>query len=258
MRARILWMPSRTLATFGPLAGGAPDSLGIVEQPSGTTAIEALMCKDKIPAKDATTTSALNQWLLACSTICNNSTVVRGEDGSLAGLGDQTEVALQLAATASGISWPKERLERVGEIAFDSDRKRMSVVCRIVPSKAGSDSVDKTVGMPSVGSKIVMSKGAPEVILQLCTGYMTANGEEAAMDDAMLQDIDSWCDAFSDQGLRTLALAVKITGTEGLQSLDSYTEDQVEKDLVFVGLVALADPPRKGIDKSIAACHAGT
>jgi len=91
---------------------------------------------------------------------------------------------------------------------------------------------------------------------------MNDDGDVVTMEERMLCEIDTWCDAFSDQGLRTLAFAMKMERSPGQlllghssSSSSSYHETEVEKELVFIGLVALADPPRQGIEDSIAACH---
>ena len=258
MRARLLWVPSGTLVSLGPLlpspvTNTPQPAMGVVNQPLDTTALEALMPSAKASPIPATRASVLTQWLLTACSVCNNSTVRRAEDGSLTGLGDQTEVALQVAATACELSG-LERLKRVSEIAFDSDRKRMSVVCEVVPPLSSGTAPSSRPNLPQEGCKVVLSKGAPEVVIQLCSYVMMADGDIQPMTDGMLCDIDSWCDSFSNQGLRTLAFALRFEGSLG-EITDCFSEAVVEKDLVFIGLVALADPPRQGIEHSIAACH---
>lgn len=66
--------------------------------------------------------------------VCNNSTLnprAAGDAQPWTGIGDQTEVALKVLAAECALPWPDARLRRTGEIAFDSDRKRMSVVCKV-------------------------------------------------------------------------------------------------------------------------------
>jgi Ca2+-transporting ATPase len=207
-----------------------------------------------VRAETLVATDAAAQWQLAVMAVCNNSTLnaQRGTDGYLTGIGDQTEVALKVLAAEAGLTWPEARLKRGAEIAFDSDRKRMSVVCSVVQGPKGGPA---ELGKCTEKSRVVLSKGAPEVVLGLCSHWMGADGTTTKMDATKLKEVDAWCDAFSAQGLRTLALAVRFDDSGMLLDDAALGEEQVETALVFVGLVALADPPRKGIEQSIKACH---
>jgi Ca2+-transporting ATPase len=154
-------------------------------------------------------TTVLTQWALAVMALCNNATVKTDEYGSRTGLGDQTEVALAITAASSGFEWATHCLKRVHEFAFDSDRKRMTVACKVVSADTNIDNVQ----LPQVGSIILLSKGAPEVLLELCSYIMLHDGRIVKMELTNLQEIDHFCEAFSAQGLRTLALAVRLDNT---------------------------------------------
>lgn len=265
MKARLCWAPQGQLAAPTPLPSSdttpeGPQTALMTFSP-GVGASEALLpqSQQRSPItltrsdQSACPLSQAMQWQMAVMGECNNSTLKLAEAGTgqkWAGMGDQTEVALKILAADVALSWPAASLKRVNEIAFDSDRKRMSTVT------VASDEPSGITGVKA-GSRVVLSKGAPEFLLQFCSTSLEADGSKSALTEAKLKEINDWCDAFSEQGLRTLALAARW----GDAALDNATEAQlgeeafVEKDLTVVGLVALADPPRRGMDASIAACH---
>lgn len=247
MKARLLWAPSDILCAPAPL----PDtkSQGIVTFKPNTTAAQALQPKPDLPVATPENLSISTLWQLAVLSVCNNSTTKIGPDGNIIGLGDQTEVALKILAAEVHIPWLDSTLVRKHEIAFDSDRKRMSVIAEI--SENGPQNGNK---FGAVGSKVVLSKGAPEFLFQFCTHFLSAEGKKEPLTVEKLSEIESWCDNFSEQGLRTLALAARWDDP-ALDALTEYDEETVEKDLCVIGLVALADPPRRGIEKSIQECH---
>ncbi|MDN5362482.1 MAG: P-type Ca2+ transporter type [Moorella sp. (in: firmicutes)] len=147
--------------------------------------------------------------------------------------GDPTEGALLVAAAKGGL-W-RERLEReeprLAEIPFDSERKRMSVICR-----------------SGQGLRAYV-KGAPDVILDLC-GAILLDGQVVPLDDAWRQEIRAQNEAMAGQALRVLALAYSDlpAGTE-------LQPDRVERDLVLVGLMGMLDPPRPEAAAAIQLCR---
>ncbi len=190
--------------------------------------------KDKGPLKE----------LLKCAALCNNailtkrglrvSGLFRGrEKDSAWGIdGDPTEGALLVAAAKAGV-W-REGLERkeqrIVEIPFESERKRMTVIYK---SKEGYKAY---------------IKGAPDVILGLCTQEMTKQGIVELTQERRKQ-ILFINDEMASHALRVLALAVRKV-QEGDQT------EEVENNLVFVGLMGMIDPPRVSAMKAIKVCQA--
>jgi Ca2+-transporting ATPase len=152
-----------------------------------------------------------NPAMLAAG-LCNNAH--RRDDGTF--VGDPTEVALLEGAMSAGVDL--DAWQRIEELPFSSERKRMSVVVR------GED-----------GSTMVLAKGAPEVLLPRCT-RMTRAGLPQPMTSEDRSAIETAQAELSGQALRVLALAGR-PGAPGQR-------DAVETNLVFYGLAALADPPR--------------
>jgi len=137
-------------------------------------------------------------------------------------LGDPTEVALVQMAIEAGYNPEKitQEHQRIKEIPFDSDRKMMTVM----------------YSLPS-GDKVILSKGAPEIILQKCTSIMVANSERKIL-DYDIQRIESENTHMAQNALRVIAMAYRII--EKGKNIPSDLEQQ----LTFLGLVGMMDPPR--------------
>ena len=131
--------------------------------------------------------------------------------------GDPMEVAL-LQGAPDGPTYP-----RLDEIPFDTERKRMSVIC------------DTPQG------QMLYCKGAPETVLPLCNETLEQGGI-APLDEDGRARLLAMQEQMTEQGLRVIALA--------------YRQDiRHESELVFAGLIGLVDPPRPGVAEAIATCH---
>lgn len=170
------------------------------------------------------------QLLLTIATRCNNAKVVPAKDNPAAWqvLGDPTEGALVVAARKGGIADSASEAKLVAEIPFDSQRKAMSTVYR------GSD-----------GGHVMYTKGAPEVVLALCTHERVA-GEVKPLADDGRKAIQDRCARLAADAQRVLALSYR---QDPVQENDKY----VEKELVFAGLCGMIDPPREEAKAAVAA-----
>jgi magnesium-transporting ATPase (P-type) len=124
-------------------------------------------------------------------------------------------------------------LPRVHELPFDARRKRMTTIHN-----------DATYG------EIAIVKGAPKEVLQLCT-HILVRGEARPLDAAMRADIVAANDAYARQALRVIALARRELPSRN----GTYTVGAVERDLTFLGLVAMMDPPRPEVAEAVKACR---
>ena len=155
-------------------------------------------------------------------------------------LGDPTEGALVVAAAKSGFVRNEAScaLPRVAEIPFDSDRKRMSTIHHADGDVAQALFVGLGVS-PSAMQLVAFVKGAPDVILELCTQQLEG-GQAVALSAARRSAILEQNHAMASSALRVLAVACRP-----LAELPSAINPQtVERDLVFVGLLGMIDPPR--------------
>ncbi len=144
--------------------------------------------------------------------------------------GDPTEVAILEAAREADPSCEalSARWKRVGEFPFDAARRRMTTI------HTGAD------------AGLVIVKGAPETVLPLCKYQRTGKGREAVNRKAALEIADK----IAGSGYRMLAFAEK----EQRKPPRSRKRTGVERDLTFLGLVGLADPPRPGVEEALASC----
>ena len=159
--------------------------------------------------------------LLRCGVLCNN--VDRTDDGYR---GDPTEIALQRLADEAGI---ESTGERIREIKFSSERKRMTVL------------VDD-------GELTAYTKGAPEVVLNRCDSILE-DGEVHELTDDKRQEILDQTMSFAGDALRVLGFASK--------AIDDTSADaeQIEDGMVFLGLQGMIDPPREEVEEAIADCR---
>ncbi len=164
------------------------------------------------------------QLLLRIGAVCNDS-ALSGEGIS----GDPTEAALLVSAAKAGLL--KESLDskfrRADEIPFDSDRKRMTTI-----NEAGSQMV-------------MYTKGAPDVVLRLCD-RIYVNGMARKMTPSDRKAIEKTNEQFASEALRVLGFAYKPVKNPA---------DKSEKDLIFVGLQAMIDPPRPEVRAAIEMCR---
>lgn len=167
---------------------------------------------------------------------CNNAHLAQ-EGGAWKTVGDPTEGALLAAGAKAG--GDRERIEqempKQREFPFDSDRKRSTVIRR----------------MPD-GKLRAFINGAPDVLLERCTNLYTSNGVRP-MTDEDRQNIVAQNSAMAQQALRVLGSAWRDLDNAALTDL---TTDAVERDLVFVGLSGMYDPPRQEAKEAIAKCRA--
>lgn len=144
-------------------------------------------------------------------------------------LGDPTEGALLVVSLKYGMDFENIRREnpREHEISFDPIRKRMSTVHR----------------------DMVCVKGAPEILLDICDRVLDG-GKIRKLRKEDREKILQVNEEFANSALRVLAFAYKPR--EELGGLD---EKEIEKDLVFLGLMGMIDPPREGVKEAVARCR---
>ncbi|MCC7125584.1 MAG: cation-translocating P-type ATPase [Acidobacteria bacterium] len=167
--------------------------------------------------------------VLAVADRANNATL-QEHDGRWTVQGDPTEGALLVAARKAGIDPDTldERLPRVGEVPFSSERKLMSTLHR--------DATERDRG-------IVFTKGAPDVVLGRCSRELVGDERRPLTDERRTQILDT-NDALAGQALRTLGVALRWLSSDALADHVARPGDHVEQDLVFAGLVGIIDPPR--------------
>jgi Ca2+-transporting ATPase len=176
--------------------------------------------------------------VLAGGSLAGNAVLSAG-DGSWSPQGDPTEAAFLVAEAklADLADARRTRFSRVGELPFTSERKLMSTVER-----------DAARG----GRTIVVTKGAPDVLLERCTRERRA-GSTIALDDGRRGEALAAVERLADGALRTLAVAYRPLDEAVAQGA---ADDSIERDLIYLGTVGIVDPPRPEARAAIAEAHA--
>jgi Ca2+-transporting ATPase len=197
---------------------------------------------------------AIPSLLVACAA-CNDS-VLQKEKGEWVILGDPTEGALVTLAGKAGIEkdqW-NSKLPRVSEYPFSSERKRMSVVCRVEAIATGEPamtSVDPAIASFVESEPYLMfTKGSPELILARCT-RIQLNNQAVPLTEAQRGQILAENDSMASKGLRVLGFSYKP-----LMEIPPEGEDEAsETELVWLGLVGMLDAPRPEVRDAVQECR---
>ena len=158
-------------------------------------------------------------------------------------LGDPTEACLNVLAEKARINLNDNHTwaPRIKEIPFDSDRKRMTTVHKLESGLDGS-------------YHISITKGAPKEVMDLCSDYYDNQGMIKSLTATERQAILAANDKFARDGLRVLAVAYRPLDSEHIGE-DRWDMQTLEDNMVFLGLVAMSDPPRQGVREAIEKCH---
>lgn len=153
----------------------------------------------------------------------NNETIVEGE---------ATEKAIVEAALKQGINKDElyEKMQRINEISFDSKRKLMSTIHKID---------DKFR---------IITKGAPDILLNRCSKILI-DGRVQALDEYDKKRIIKENESMANNALRVIAVAYLDFNT-----LPLNVNENMENNLIFVGLIGMIDPPRTGVKEAVATC----
>jgi len=176
--------------------------------------------------------SATLDQLLEIAALCNGAKIEppsnRKQNWSI--IGDPTDGALLVVALKYGLNVQDELIVEkpiVDILPFSFDRKRMSTIHEVN------------------GEVLVYTKGAPRNILELCSKVLV-NGKTEELNQENINDIEKKIHEFATEGLRVIAFAYKRLPKEAYKR-----GDDVEKDLVFVGLAGMRDPPRLEVKDAV-------
>jgi len=186
------------------------------------------------------------EMLMHIAYLCNNARFIDGQYK-----GDPTEVALLKVARETIGYFEAERMQ---EIPFDSDRKRMTTINIIPPTPP----LEKGGG----GGFVVFTKGAMESVLPLCS-HLLIDGEKVPIDETLRKKTMDAYHALMDMGLRVLSFAYKEIGDtpppipppQGGRAREGVRPEEVENNMVFAGLIGLEDPPRPEVPEAIQKCN---
>lgn len=169
------------------------------------------------------------KFILELGTMCTDTTEER-INGKLGFVGEATEVAISNAAMEEGVSksFLYDEMKRINDIPFDSKRKMMTTI-----HKYGNE-------------YRIITKGAPDVLLKRCSNCYS--GGQIMPIFSKKDDINEQNNQMAEKALRVIAVAYK--DVEKLPEMQD-----VEKDLIFCGLIGMIDPPREGVKEAVRTCR---
>ncbi len=214
---------------------------------------EALKVGNSVEGAWADPEQSAEALLLAGGALCNDAVLEVNTDGAggFRAQGDPTERALVVAAARYGLMKP--RLEslfpRVAEAPFSSERKRMTTFHEPLP-QAQNGAVEARLTALFADDRqplVAFTKGATESLLRVCDRVWTHAGVQPLTPD-WRRRIEGADDRLAGDGLRVLGVAFQT-----LPALPTEGEmEALERDLTFVGLVAMIDPPRPEAKEAVA------
>lgn len=182
--------------------------------------------------------------LLRAAALCNDAVLQPSKDGSgdLRAIGDPTEGALVVAAAQKGINKTtlEQRWPRIAEAPFTSERKRMLTLHEptIKPEESKSPWRDAPY--------VAFSKGAIDSLLEV-TNKVWVGDKMVDLDDEMRQRILDSNERMAQKGQRVLGVAFRPVH----ERPERGKEESLEKDLIFIGLVGMLDPPRPEVKEAV-------
>jgi len=202
----------------------ASDKTGTLTQNKMT--VERLFTNNRLEVASESK-ATLDDMTVQIMTLANDTKI--DKDGKL--LGDPTETALVQFGLTHKLDVPAllERLPRVNEVPFDSERKLMTTIHELAD-----------------GRYLVATKGAPDQLLQRATQY-EVDGTVEPMDDKERDLILNTNTQLARQALRVLGMAYKIV-TELPETVDTNT---VEQEMIFTGLIGMIDPERPEVEEAV-------
>lgn len=172
-------------------------------------------------------------------------------------VGDPTEGALLVAAAKAGAIHLDidEAYPRENEVPFDSERKRMITIHNVTDPQA--EDLSPFHDEKHKDWNVIAVKGAPDIVLDLCTQYQRMDDKPRPINMEVKERIIAANDAMTKDALRVIGLAYRIE-KDISDDPEKIKADELEKNLVFVGLTGMIDPPRTEVKPALEhARHAG-
>jgi Ca2+-transporting ATPase len=226
-------------------------------QIGGSQEMSILPVHDKLGETGALPTIDL---LLIAGALCNDAILQEiennGQGHHYQSVGDPTEVALVLAAAKMGIV--KNDLEhafpRIGEVPFDSSRKRMTTLHRTPQSDADVPESLTPLWERRLANQptpfLACTKGAIDGMLDI-TSQVLVVGDLQPMDQSWRERVMAAHDQMAQKGMRILGIGVRLLDTMP----HDHSQEVLERDLILVGLAGMIDPPRPEVRDAVAKCQ---
>ena len=170
------------------------------------------------------------ELLLKYGSMCTDCELQK-ENGKLVSVGEPTENAIVNKALDKGINKKElyEKMKRVSEIPFDSNRKMMSTIHNLN------------------GEYIVITKGAPDILIDRCK-KIYKNGTEEIFSDIKKRRIKDKNNDMANEALRVIAVGYKKVS-------NISDKKDLENNITFLGLIGMIDPPKEGVKEAVQTCR---
>lgn len=205
------------------------------------------------PTTTVTLQEPAQRLLLAAGVLCNDATLIPdASNHTFRTLGDPTEGALLVAAAHYGL-W-KGHLEadfiRCSEVPFSSERKCMTTVHQLPARPVTAPTTNDLLGLLGhQTTHVAFTKGAVDSLLHI-SNRVWENGAIQSLSAEMYARIAAANNHLAQQGLRVLGVAFRPFATS-----PTDTPEDIERELVFVGLVGMIDPPRPEVREAVQLCR---
>ena len=177
-------------------------------------------------------TFSKSDFILELGCMCTDCNISY-QNGNVEIEGEATEKAIVEIATKQGKNKDElyRKMERINEVEFDSNRKLMTTIHR------------------KGNSYRIITKGAPDVLLKKCT-KIYLNDKILPLDTMQKNNIITENENMAKEALRVIAVAYL-----DLDNLPSKINENIENNLIFVGLIGMIDPPREGVKEAVQSCR---
>ena len=189
--------------------------------------------------------------VLAGGALCNDASLKPDpQTGRYAAIGDPTEGALLVAAAQAGLfkNDLQNLLPRVAEQPFDSERKRMTTVHQLPADLTGLPRALQAI-QGRQEPYLAITKGSADGLLEISSQVWIEDKAES-LDKDWRQRIQLASDQMAQNGIRVLGIAI-----QWLDALPSQPQEKLERDLIFVGMVGMIDPPRPEVKTAVQTCR---
>ena len=262
LRRRVLIRKLAAVETLGSVTVICSDKTGTLTENRMTAAILQLPDRkvelsNEEPGTNGVPEADLSglRLLLAGGALCNDAVPrsASNQSNSSMPLGDPTEVALVVAAARLSLDKAEldRTLPRVAEIPFTSERKRMTTVHRMPSDRSLIPPGIRAACGETFPPYLAFTKGAVDVLLDL-SSTVWVHGHSESLEQGWRDRLAAAQEGFAGHGMRVLGVAFRC-----LESAPSPGEKEaLEKDLTFVGIIGMIDPPRPEAASAVATCKA--
>jgi Ca2+-transporting ATPase len=243
LKRRVLIRKLPAVETLGSVTVICSDKTGTLTQ-NRMTASRLQLPERAIEVGAGGETDAGLAMLLAGGALCNDAVVERKDSGEP--LGDPTEVALAVAAGRFGMAKPAldRALPRVGEVPFDSGRKRMTTVHEV----GSADSIPAPMRAAVEGAgRVAFTKGAFDGLLEI-SSRVWVNGSAQPLEESWRRKLAGANESMAGNGMRVLGVAFRPVGAD-------VNGEALERDLTIAGMFGIIDPPRPEVADAVAICQ---